>query len=234
MSKTWKNMRTFKLDIFDGHAIIHHDNFVILIDTGSTSTLHVNDSLNFIKSDYPVLTNYLGMTVESLSELLGMKITTLLGNDVLRNYRILFDYKCGKVDFIDTDTKKYGEEIHLSSFMNIPIAEFIIGNQNLKFFLDTGAKLSYLSEKFTSSYESIGTKKDFYPLIGRFETECFIINTSLSNKDFEVTYGILPEAIEMLLMLGQADGIMGYDFFNNFRIMLDLTNNRLQLKKQTD
>lgn len=32
-------------------------------------------------------------------------------------------------------------------------------------------------------------------------------------------------------MLGGTDGIIGYDFFNNFKVVLDLKNNRLEYAK---
>jgi hypothetical protein len=35
----------------------------------------------------------------------------------------------------------------------------------------------------------------------------------------------------MTLMLGGTDGIIGFDFFNNFKVVLDLKNNRLKYAK---
>ncbi|HMQ70575.1 MAG TPA: hypothetical protein PKA90_16470 [Ignavibacteria bacterium] len=122
-------------------------------------------------------------------------------------------------------------EIPISSFKDIPVIELSVNNNDLRFFLDSGAKLSYLPEDFLSAYISSGTREDFYPLIGKFRTECFRINTSLVNENFEVTYGILPEAIQTLLSYKHADGIIGYDFFNNFKVMLDLMHNRLRFKR---
>ena len=68
--------------------------------------------------------------------------------------------------------------------MGIPIIELFINNQKLKFFLDTGAKLSYLSNNFTANYNSIGREIDFYPGVGEFETECYEILTSIGNRDY--------------------------------------------------
>jgi hypothetical protein len=106
-----------------------------------------------------------------------------------------------------------------------------VDNQELKFFLDTGAKLSYLSDSLTSNYESIGTDEDFYPGVGKFQTECFEITTVFGNTEFVVKYGNLPTLLQMTLMLGGTDGIIGFDFFNNFKVVLDLKNNRLKYAK---
>ena len=112
--------------------------------------------------------------------------------------------------------------------MGIPIIELSIDSQILKFFLDTGAKLSYLSKSITSNFESVGTDEDFYPGVGKFETECFEISTSFGAKNFIVKYGNLPPLLQMTLMLGGTDGIIGFDFFNNFKVVLDMKNNRLK------
>ncbi len=101
----------------------------------------------------------------------------------------------------------------------------------LKFFLDTGAKLSYLSDSLTSNYESVGTDEDFYPGVGKFQTECFEIPTVFGDNEFVVKYGNLPPLLQMTLMIGGTDGIIGFDFFNNFKVVLDLKNNRLKYAK---
>lgn len=225
-------MKTFNLNIFDGHAIISDGENIILIDTGSPSTIHTSNNLSFCSDDYNCSTNQLGLTVTKISEMLNTKITTLLGSDVLSNFQILFDYENKLVTFSKEEINFEGSEINISTFMGIPVIELEIGNQALKFFLDTGAKLSYLSNNVTQNYESIGTEEDFYPGVGKFETNCFEIATSLGEDDFIVKYGNLPTILQMTLMLGGTDGIIGFDFFNNFKVVFDFTNKRLKYTKQ--
>lgn len=74
----------------------------------------------------------------------------------------------------------------------------------------------------------MGTDEDFYPGVGKFETECFEVLTSFGDKTFIVKYGNLHEVLQMTLMLAGKDGIIGYDFFNNFKVVLDLKNNRIE------
>jgi len=50
----------------------------------------------------------------------------------------------------------------------------------------------------------------------------------LGNKKFIAKYGNLPSALQNALMSYGADGIIGFDFFNNFKVFLDLKNNKLQ------
>ena len=221
-------MKQFQITLFKGHPIINDGENIILIDTGAPSTIHATSVLTFCSENYNCSTNYMGLTVSKISEMLGTEITTLLGADILSDYKILFDYKNEIIEFNKEAIALDGNEIGISNFMGIPIIELLIDNQKLKLFLDTGAKLSYLSGSITNNYESIGTDEDFYPGVGKFETECFDISTSFGDNNFNVKYGNLPTLLQMTLMLGGTDGIIGFDFFNNFKVVLDLKNNRLK------
>jgi hypothetical protein len=221
-------MKQFQIALFNGHPIINDGENIILIDTGAPSTIHASNNLTFCSDNYSCSINYMGLTVSKISEMLGTEITTLLGADILSNYKILFDYKNEAIGFYKQEISFEGIETAISNFMGIPIIELAIDSQRLKFFLDTGAKLSYLSDSITNNYDSIGTDEDFYPGVGKFETECFEISTSFGNKNFIVKYGNLPTLLQMTLMLGGTDGIIGYDFFCNFKVVLDLKNNKLK------
>lgn len=224
-------MKLFHLQLFKGHAIINDGENRLLIDTGSPKTIHTSDSLNFCSENFVCSTSYMGLTVSKISDMLGSEITTLLGADILTEYKILIDYQNEVIQFSKKEIDIEGTQVDISSFMGIPIIKIIINNQELKLFLDTGAKLSYLSDHLTSIYESVGIEEDFYPGLGKFQTECFKIPTIFEKHEFAVNFGNLPTQLQMTLLLGGTDGIMGFDFFNNFKIVLDLKNNRLKYAK---
>jgi len=221
-------MNTFRLTLFDSHAIIGDSKNSILIDTGAPSTIHSSDSLFFCDENYSCSTNYAGITVEKLSELLGMKITTLLGVDILSNYNVTLDYKGNVAKFCKRNNVIFdGKEYSLSSINGIPIIELEIEQQPVKLFLDTGAKISYLPKEYTSSFETVGIEQDFHPSFGIFQTECFDIKATFGNNQFNVKFGNLPDSLQTTLMVSGVSGIIGYDFFNNFKILLDLKNNKM-------
>lgn len=221
-------MKQFKISLFKGHPIIREGENIILIDTGAPSTIHASNSLTFCSVNYSCSSNYMGLTVSKISDMLGTEITTLLGADVLTDFNILFDYRNEVVEFNKQEIVFDGTQITISNFMGIPIIELNVDNQKLNFFLDTGARLSYLSDNITIGHESVGIDKDFYPGVGVFETKCFEIPTSFGGSKFIAKYGNLPTLLQTTLMLGGTDGIMGFDFFNNFKVVLDLKNNNLK------
>lgn len=224
-------MKQFQIQLFKGHPIINDGENRILIDTGAPSTIHSSDSLNFCSESFGCSTNYMGLTVSKISDMLGTEITTLLGADILSDYKILLDYQNQVIEFSKQEIVIEGTQVDISNFMGIPIIKMTVDTQELKFFLDTGAKLSYLSDSLTSNYKSVGTDEDFYPGVGKFQTECFEIQTVFGDFEFVVKYGNLPTLLQMTLMLGGTDGIIGFDFFNNFKVVLDLKNNRLKYAK---
>lgn len=224
-------MKQFQIQLFKGHPIINDGENRILVDTGAPSTIHASDSLNFCSESFRCSTNYMGLSVSNISEMLGTEITTLLGADILTDYKILLDYKNQVIEFSKQEIEIDGIQADISNFMGIPIIKMTVDNQELKFFLDTGAKLSYLSDSLTRNYESIGTDEDFYPGVGKFQTECFEIPAVFGDDKFVVKYGNLPILLQMTLMLVGTDGIIGFDFFNNFKVILDLKNNRLKYAK---
>ncbi len=224
-------MKQFQLQLFKGHPIIIDGGNIILVDTGASSTIHASDSLNFCSEIFDCTTNYMGLTVSKISNMLGAEITTLLGVDILSDYKILLDYKNQVIEFSKQEIDIVGIQTDISNFMGIPIIEMSIDSQKLKFFLDTGAKLSYLSDSLTHNFKSIGRDEDFYPGVGKFETKCYEIPTTFGDNKFVVKYGNLPTLLQMTLMLSGTDGIIGFDFFNNFKVVLDLTNNRLKYAK---
>ena len=224
-------MKQFQIELFKGHPIINDGENRILIDTGAPSTIHVSNSINFCSESFGCLTNYMGLTVSKISDMLGTEITTLLGVDILSDYKILLDYQNKVIEFSKQEIDIEGTQAEIANFMGIPIIKMIVDNQELKFYMDTGAKLSYLSDSLTSKYESVGKVEDFYPGVGKFQSECFEIPTVFGGNKFIVKYGNLPSILQMTLRLGGTDGIIGFDFFNNFKVVLDLKNNKLKYAK---
>jgi len=237
-NNNWLVPKTYELTLFDSHAIIDDQDNTILIDTGAPSTIHSSGRFPFrglfLCDDeiYSCTTDYAGLTIDKLSELLGMKITTLLGVDILSNYKVMLDYRNNIAKFyrqdISQDIPFEGEECNFNSINGIPIIELEIEQQPIKLFLDTGAKISYLPKEYTSNFESIGIESDFHPAFGKFETECFDIKATFGNKQFNVKFGNLPESLQIMLLISGVNGIIGYDFFNNFKILLDLKNNKMK------
>lgn len=224
-------MFTFQLNLYDGHAIINVGENVILIDTGAPQTINNNDCLDFCGISYKCKRNYLGLDISKISKLIGTEVTTLLGVDILSDFCVLFDYRNHYVVFSKDDIDFDGMEVKIESFMGIPIVDLDIDHRTLKFFLDSGAKVSHVLNNMFMHQTKIGDCEDFYPILGRFIVECFEVITNLGNERFNAQFGVIPTQLLPILLLSGVDGIIGFDLFNNFKILLDLKNNKLKYSK---
>jgi len=221
----------FDIQMFDKHLIITDQNNIILVDTGSPSTLHNALFLDFCGMNFPCVSRNLLTSVDEISQLLGKKITTLLGIDILSKFYCIFDYPNAKL-ILSTDKIPFdGDSMSFSQLAGIPVLEFHVFGQKLRFFLDSGAKISYLNSDITRHLVPQSTNSDFYPGIGSFETSCFEIPTQFGQHNLNVLYGNLPIRMEAMLESNQIHGIIGFDFFNNFRLMFDFKDQELKLGK---
>lgn len=220
-------MKQFDISLIDGHIIIKDGDNTLLLDTGAPVTVHAGGNFKFLDKEYVCPMDYVGVELTEISRLLGLEITTLLGIDILSEYQVLFDYANTQVSFNQEGFDIAGVPVPLTEFMGIPIVELEVAGETLSCFLDTGAKISYLPESVTASLISEGTAEDFYPGLGKFETPCFSIETKIAGQTFIAKYGNLPSLLQMSLMLGGVDGIIGFDFFNQCKIVLNLANRQL-------
>ncbi|GHS87256.1 hypothetical protein FACS1894201_08490 [Bacteroidia bacterium] len=228
-----KNMNIKEIEILNGHSVIREGENVCLIDTGNPITIHTDNSLLFCGRRFDTVTQGMGgITSASLSAMAGFHFTTLLGADILRNYAVRFDYKAGVAAFSengDISTDGFDSLPVTFSIGNVPVIENTIAGRRAKVVFDTGAKLSYLDASFFAGIESIGTESDFYPVLGNFETAVYRLNSTFGQRTIAVRYGNLPSEIQLLPAFG-VNGIVGFDFLNNFEIVLDYHNGMLFVK----
>lgn len=221
-------MTTFPIEIINGHAVIQSGTDRILIDTGSPQSIHSRAMLSFMGQNFPCSTNYMGLTSDKLSEMLGSPVTTLMGMDILSQFKVLFHYQDGYIAFSKEAIPMKGYFIPFTRVMGIPVIELDVLGEKLKFFLDSGAKLSYLAPAYTAGLNPQDQDTDFYPGYGTFQTSVYELDATLVDP-FPVRFGNLPPQLSALLSMGNVQGIIGYDLFNRFKVMMDIQGNQLQV-----
>ncbi len=68
----------------------------------------------------------------------------------------------------------------------------------------------------------------FYPGYGSFETPIFTLETQIAGATLSINFGNLPTQLLGLLNQGNVKGIIGFDLFNDFQILLNIQQNKLQ------
>ena len=66
--------------------------------------------------------------------------------------------------------------------------------------------------------------------INNFDTPIYNMEASVAGQSFNVRVGNLPSMLECTLIgLSGTVGVIGYDFFNRFKVQLDYANHMLSL-----
>lgn len=214
--------QTFPINLVDGHLLISDNGNTILVDTGSPMTVHNTQSLHFLGREFKTHTSILGSKVSDLSKLAGIEFSTILGMDILTRYKVVFDYENRQLTFLSPDeVGMEGTVIPLLNLMGAVGVKVGIAGQELVMAVDTGAPLSYISESVTSDMRPVGEKEDFHPIVGRYTTPVYELESEVAGRTFAASYGNLPSLLALPLQVGSIDGVIGYDFFKSFRVMLD-------------
>jgi hypothetical protein len=211
----------YELQIIDGHPIFSSGKQIVLLDTGSPVTLSDDQNLLFENRTFDVQRSMAAANIAHVSELLGFPIQVLLGSDIISQFHVYVDYKNSSITFSDDPINEGRNFVALSKTMGLPVVNAKVDTHDLKFYLDTGARLSYLHSDFTRMYKAVRIEEDFYPGLGKFETPVFSMETEVCNEKFETKFGHLPKNLETMFLSGGIKGILGFDFFNNYGVNLE-------------
>lgn len=233
INKTQDNMiQTFKADLYDGHLIFDNEGQKVLVDTGSPVTISRNGHFDFMGQDYNCLTSFGDNDINAISELMGYNIDVLMGMNMIEKYCLLIDYRKEVVAFSM-------ENIPFEPRCSTPIIQgqmgeicitLMINGQKINFALDTGARISYIDQSFTTGKNKIETKNDFNPLVGQFQTPIYAMEAAIDEYTFPVNFGVLPAMLAMPLKMIGIYGAIGFDLFNSFVVLLDFKTNTLSIK----
>ena len=148
-----------------------------------------------------------------------LEFTTWMGMDVLSNYKLILDYANEEITFLTQDEPGLeGETVTLHDADGVYALQV---DGWMYMLVDTRSPLSYISKCFTMSLKYDETQEQFYHGVGRFETPVYNLNCDFCGRKVKIPYGNLPEALDITLMMAHVSGILGHDFFKNFKIMLD-------------
>ena len=186
--------------------------------------MHKESTLSFLGREHRVLNK----GVDYLSRLAGVEFTTLMGMDILSQYRVVFDYENEEITFLTHDEVGFeGVEMALPSLMGMILVNMQIAGRQCLMALDTGAPVSYLDDSITRGMQPVGEKEDFHPMAGRYVTPVYELEAEVGGKTFSATFGNLPTVMALQLKLLGVDGVIGYDFFKSFKVMIDVAGSKV-------
>tara|TARA_B100000945_G_C20402825_1_gene608307 strand:- start:997 stop:1674 length:678 start_codon:yes stop_codon:yes gene_type:complete len=223
----------YNIELIDNHIVIVEDGLRFLIDTGSPVTISNHATISLFGVRVNAQQNIIGHTsIDDINRSIPKaNLDALIGVDILNkiSFSISLSNKLLKLNPV-INHNEYNE-FSLSNFMEIPIVVLMICGKEVNFFLDTGAKISYLNSNFVKDQQPIRVEQDFYPGFGDFETSIFQIQAELFYQLKKHDFGVLPESLESSLSVGGTNGIIGNNILLNFDMVIDNIQNKIFVKK---
>jgi len=220
----------YHIDTFDNHLILLHQENKFLVDTGSPVSISGGSEINVFGQGYEVSQHYLGFTIEELSKAIGCNLHTLIGGDILKNHKFHVDFENKQFSILESLSCEELEGVNIDLYMDIPIIEIGLGQDTIRGFLDTGAKISYLNSQYVDTLKPIDDREDFYPNFGRFNTLIYELPIKFNNKEVCLTFGVLPKTLEVALSMGGTKAIVGNEIFSYFSLIFDYSNKKIYFK----
>ena len=280
-----QQQQSFPMYMFDGHVMMKIQNtnsnlpnskskefFTCLIDTGSpSSSCYYGEEkpLELCGERFVLTKSSHGVPMSQIIELVGTHVDYLIGFSILIKFKTKIDSKNNQITFRKTsdpeELRKCDVKSSFVRIMQVPVVSVnLVGfdeskKKSVKFYFDTGAKVSYIHSKFLKDSNffaqdaNMGTiKKDFSPFVGNFETTVFQCrltlvnskegddnnnnnnnsnNNSNSNNELSIEFGSLPLILEASF-LSNCDGVLGTSIFEYFSAFeLDYDSNSLYFWK---
>ena len=224
------------------HLILKLDQGMWLLDTGAPESFGSINKLEIDGQSYEVASDYMGFDIGNISEALDEDIVGLIGGDVLSNYDTYWDLSLNRISFSKESIEYGGNSIALDFFMGIPTLKVNLRGATYKWFFDTGAVISYVTEQLEEWESPVDQYDDFYPGYGDFSTEVYedeiTLEASGSESDSEeahrvtTKFGVLPAMLGMSLAIGGCNGILGLKALNNQSFLYAPRRNKLILNAQ--
>ena len=213
-------MIQYPLVFREGHYFVDIDGEAWTLDTGAPSSFGSRSPLRFDGKAFDVPESYMGLTARSLSDAIGTATAGLIGTDVLSCFDLLIDTPLLRLVVAEASLELEGDRVHLDDFMGIPIAVVSITGSEHRFFVDTGAQLSYFQDDSLRTFPAAGRVSDFYPGFGTFETDTYSVTADLGNARMQLRCGSLPALLGATLMMAGTTGIVGNEILKGRAILL--------------
>lgn len=233
-----KRSRSMEIQEISEHMLVNLNEGLFLVDTGSPTSFARGGKITFAGKHIDVPTSAMGMLdADTLSGYVGTNLDGLVGMNVLREYcltfvgdrlfvegdRLLLEGKPLILALVEKSDKLVNEfgMIPTESFMGIPVVTINMGGRDVKVFVDSGAQISYLSSELLEGIPVVETVHDFYPGMGEFDVDVSRVACTLGNLPLEARFGRLPFLLQMTLMMGGVEGILGHDLFSAYSVRID-------------
>ena len=220
-------MTTYTLIHQAGQMFLTTDVGSWIIGTGSPRSFSELPTLELDGVSLNMAPSFAGLSAATLSAFIGLPVTGLLGIDVLKRFDIEFDLPSSQIMLSSNPVAWNGTVVPLQTYQGLPILDAVIGGQNARAFLETGAKLSYWADASLVNYPATGVFEDFYPGIGLFQVDSYRVPVGIGGRNFDIRFGVPTTQVLSMLRMAGVTAILGNEIFQNQKIGFQTRQNRI-------
>ena len=225
-------MQEYKIEVVDNHLIINIEKHRILIDSGSPKSFGNIQQIRILNNTFQVAQEYMRFNINQFSFDLGFEIDLLLGGNILNNFNYKIDLLNKVISFSENAIVPNNcFELPLSFYTNIPIIEYKVNENKIRAFFDTGAKISYINRNIANNFNRIGETEDFYPGWGKFNVDLYEIPIIINSYENTFKFGVLPNQLEMSLLIDNTQSILGNDFLKYYIVSISHDLNKFYCQR---
>lgn len=211
-------MEEYSLIKEHSHLFIMHEGERWLLDTGSPVSFGNREKLAVSGVEFQIPRSYMGLDINSVSSLIDLPCEGLLGVDFLNRFDAVFDLPGGRMAFSDGRLDLEGERVPLEFAMGVPVIDVKIHNTSWRMALDTGAQVSYYEDERISTFPPAGQFVDFFPGIGSFTVDTYLVKLQVGRSEYQQRCGSLPGLLGMAQGLLNVDGVLGNEIFSSAKV----------------
>jgi hypothetical protein len=211
-------MEDYQLVKEHSHLFLMLDGERWLLDTGSPVSFGNREKIAISGVDFQIPHGYMGMNIESVSNLINVSCRGLLGVDILNNFDVIFDLPCSRMTLSGGKLDLEGARIPLEFSMGVPVIDVKIHNTSWRMVFDSGAQVSYYEDERIRTFPPAGQFVDFFPGIGGFTVDAYHVRMQIGTTEYQLSCGSLPGLLGMALGLLNVDGVLGNEICSTNRI----------------
>jgi Ca-activated chloride channel family protein len=226
-----ETFRDYGLKMINGHLFAEIEGLNVLIDSGAPTSASDAAEWYFLHEVYRLPKGYMGVTLDYLSNVTGARVDILMGTDIMRKYHVTLNLSRNRISFSSRSLLRFDTWLPMTIFMGVPSVSLTQNGNPLPMYIDSGARISYVSQNIASKYTPNGIEKDFYPGMGEFETQAFDIPFQLGSLNFTLRCGVLPSMLESALLLTGNYGIVGSELYQKYIVDLAFPDRAIGLQE---
>ena len=182
----------------------------------------------------------ISMDLSHLETITKRKISGLIGYELIKDFEVFLDYEASAIQIKSVGNSSTENLQPLVSFPlffenHLPVIEAKIGEENLRFGLDTGAEINLLNVQLSSRIAKMATDPKVYRKIygvGKNNEPTQIIKVSVTKLQRaayrEMNY-VLTDFSSILSDGTNIDGILGFPFLSSCKFSIDFKTQQLKV-----